>query len=202
MRLAPGGSPVSLCMPFSEWKRCATLRQADIDGFLSAGVDIVSLVQGFDGSGLAIQRDRVVVHPAGRRFEFSRFSRGAFLDVSAFILVALDREGEIVDLVAFRGGENSFAGSWLGRTGMLGEEQLDRARDELRVHGDVLSWLRAGRQGVVVVDPVRAAPMLRDAGSMVVGSWEEKRRLADMLSVKLPPIAVEPAVRVMKVGAA
>ena len=188
--------------PFSEWKRCATLRQADLDGFLSAGVDVMSLVQSFDGSGLAIQRDRVVVHPVGRRFEFSRFSRGAFLDISAFILVALNPEGEFTDLVAFRGGENGFAASWLGRIGMLGEEQLDRARDELRVHGNVTSWLRAGREGVVVIDPVRAAPMLRDAGSMVVESWEEKRRLADMLSVKLPPIAVEAAVPTARVGVA
>ena len=193
---------MSPCTPFSEWKRCSTLRQADIDGFLSAGVDVMSLVQSYDGSGLAIQRDRVVVHPAGRRFEFSRFSRGAFLDTSAFILVALDREGEFADLVAFRGGENSFAGSWLGRIGLLGEEQIDRACDELRVHGDVMSWLRSGREGVVVIDPVRAAPMLRDAGSMVVGSWEEKRRLADMLSVKLPPIAVEAAVPTARVGVA
>ncbi|RYC29706.1 hypothetical protein D3273_22465 [Lichenibacterium minor] len=191
---------MSLCTPFSEWKRCATLRQADIDGYLSAGVDIMSLVQSYDGSGLAVARDRIVAHPDRRRFEFSRFSRGAFLDVSAHILVALDREGEIADLVAFRGGENAFAGSWLGRIGLLGEEQLDRARDELRVHADVLSWLRAGRQGVVVIDPVRAAPMLRDAGSMVVGSWEEKRRLTDMLSVRLPPIAIEAPLKVRAAG--
>ncbi|RYC29410.1 hypothetical protein D3273_23980 [Lichenibacterium minor] len=193
---------MSLSNPFCEWKRCATLRQNDIDGFLSAGIDIISLVQSYDGSGLAVARDRIVAHPEKRRFEFSRFSRGAFLDISAFILVALDREGEIADLVAFRGGENAFAGSWLGRIGLLGEEQLDRARDELRVHADVLSWLRAGRQGVVVIDPVRAAPMLRDAGSMVVGSWEEKRRLADMLSVRLPPIAVEATVPTARVGVA
>ncbi len=98
-------------------------------------------------------------------------------------------------LVAFHGGPAPFVGSWLGRAGLLGAENLWRARDILVVHADPMSWLRAGRDGVVVVDPVRAAPMLRDAGTMEVGSQAERRGLADMLTVKLPRILVRQAMR-------
>ena len=46
-----------------------------------------------------------------------------------------------------------------------------------------------------VVDPVRAAPALRDAGTMEVESQAERRRLADMLTLRLPDIRVRPTVR-------
>ena len=83
-----------------------------------------------------------------------------------------------------------FVGSWLGRVGLLGEEQLDGPRlgAPLQVHPDPLAWLRAGRDGVVIVDPVRAAPMLRDAGPLEVASFGERRSL-------LPPHACEAAGR-------
>ena len=115
--------------------------------------------------------------------------------MAALIVLALDVYGDPVDLVAFHGGPTSFSGSWLGRVGMLGEDNLWRARDVLDVHATPLDWLRAERRGVCVVDPVRAAPALRDAGTLEVGSQAERRRLADMLTLRLPDIRVRPAVR-------
>ncbi len=54
----------------------------------------------------------------------------------------------------------------------------------------LLSWLRAGREGVVVVDPIRAAPMLRDAGPIEVASFGERRILVDLMRIRLPDVTV------------
>lgn len=179
--------------PFTEWQSCAHLRQADMDALRAAGVPTLALAHGFDGTGLGLVRARVVVHPNGRRFEFTQYSRGAFLNVAAYVVPALDRELAISDLVAFSCSNAPFVSAWLGRVGMLGEEQLDDARlaQPLRVWSSTLDWLRADREGVVVVDPVRAAPMLRDAGPLVVGSSIERNRLADVMAVRLPRIEIE-----------
>ena len=98
--------------------------------------------------------------------------------------------GQTVDLVAFRAGAAGFVAPWLGRAGLLGEEHLDRARDVLVVHATPLDWLRDNRRGVVVVDPVRAASMLRAAGRLEVGTYPERQRLLEMMRVRLPDICV------------
>jgi len=179
--------------PLDEWRRCDRLRQAEIDDLVRRGVGILALAMAEDGSGFCLARDRVVVDLNGWRFEFSRFSRSPWLDIEALIVLALDRDGEPVDLVAFSTEGAPFVACWLGRVGLLGEEHLDGAwlDEPLRVHAGVLDWLRADRCGVVIVDKARAAPMLRDAGRLSVASWQEKRRLADMLAVKLPSIVVD-----------
>ncbi len=184
--------------PFQEWRRCDRLQQADIDDLTRSGVGILALAMAEDGSGFCLARDRVVLHPDGRRFEFSRFSRSPWLDVEAFVILALDRDGEPVDLVAFPVEGVPFIATWLGKVGLLGEDQIEcpRLGDSLRVHAGVLDWLRADRTGVVVVDPIRAAPLLRDVGTLSVASWQQKHRLADMLAVRLPRIVVDTVIRV------
>jgi hypothetical protein len=178
--------------PFHEWGACAHLRQSDIDKLLASGVPPLALAQGSRGIGFALARDRIVPHREARRFEFTRHDETAGEEVCSLIVLALDARGVPVDLVAFHAGATPFIGSWLGRVGLLGEEQIRRARDVLQVHATPLSWLRAGRDGVCVVDPVRAAPMLRDAGTMVVATPHERRRLVETISVRLPPIIVRP----------
>ena len=181
--------------PFREWRACGHLRQADIDRLRALGVLPLALAEGPRGIGFALARDRIVPHRGAGRFEFARHDASAGEEVCAFIVLALDDRAVPVDLVAFHAGGMPFVGSWLGRVGLLGEEQLHRARDVLQVHATPLDWLRGGREGVVVVDPVRAAPMLRDAGALEVESQAERRRLADMLTVRLPDIRVRPTIR-------
>ncbi len=176
--------------PLTEWKACDLLRQADLDHLVAADVPVLALAGDRFGGGFCIARDRIVPHAAARRFEFGRHDPVAGEGVSALIVLALGEDGDPVDLVAFHGGPAPFVGSWLGRAGLLGAENLWRARDILVVHADPLSWLRAGRDGVVVVDPVRAAPMLRDAGAMEVGTHTERRRLLDLMAVRPPPVRV------------
>ena len=178
--------------PFREWRACAHLRQSNIDRLLASGVPPLALAQGPCGVGFALARDRIVPHRAGRRFEFTRHDETAGEQVCALVVLALDVWGVPVDLVVFHAGVTPFVGSWLGRAGLLGEEQIRHARDILQVHATPLDWLRAGREGVCVVDPLRAAPMLRDAGTMAVATPHERRRLVETISVRLPPIIVRP----------
>ncbi len=180
--------------PFREWQACGLLRQADLDHLTAAGVPVLALAGDRFGGGFCIARDRIVPHAAARRFEFGRHDAVAGEGVPALIALALGEDGDPVDLVAFHGGPAPFVGSWLGRAGLLGADNLWRARDALAVHATGLDWLRAGRDGVVVVDPVRAAPMLRDAGAMEVGSQAERRRLLDLMAVGLPEVRVRRAV--------
>ena len=179
----------------AEWDACGRLRQADLDSLMAAGVDVLALAGDRFGRGLCVVRDRIVPHARARRFELQRHDEVAGEGVSALIALALDGDGVPLDLVAFHGGAVPFIGSWLGRVGLLGEDNLWRARDALTVHATALDWLRAGRDGVVVVDPVRAAPMLRDAGLMEVGSQAERRRLLDLMAVRLPEVRVRQAER-------
>ncbi len=181
--------------PFAEWCACARLRQADLDHLRAAEVSVLALAGDLEGGGFCVMRDRIVPHVSAHRFEFSRHDATAGEGVPALIVLALDSNGDPTDLVAFRNGPAPFIGSWLGRIGMLGEDGLWRARDALTVHATPLDWLRAERRGVCVVDPVWAAPKLRDAGTMEVGSQAERRRLADMLTVRLPDIRVRPTIR-------
>lgn len=175
--------------PLAEWNACGRLRQADLDHLIAAGVPVMALA-GDRFGGFCIARDRIVRHPAARRFEFERHDTVAGEGMPALIALALDEDGDPIDLVAFHGGPAPFVGSWLGRVGMLGEDALWRARDALTVHAAPIDWLRAGRDGVVVVDPVRAAPVLRDAGAMEVGSQAERRRLLDLMAVRLTKVRV------------
>ena len=178
--------------PFAEWRASGHLRQADIDRLRAAGVPPLAMAEGPRGVGFTLTRDRIVPHRAARRFEFTRHDETAGEEGCSLIVLALDAWGTPVDLVAFHAGATPFVGSWLGRVGLLGEEQIHRPRDILHVHATPLSWLRAGRDGVCIVDPVRAAPMLRDAGTMAVATSHERRRLVETMTVRLPRIIVRP----------
>ena len=179
----------------AEWAACGVLRQSDLDGLIAAGISILALAGDAHGGGFCLARDRIVPHHQARRFEFVRHDETAGEGVPALVILALDAYGEPSDLVAFRNGPASFIGSWLGRVGMLGEDNLWRARDLLEVHATPMGWLRAERRGVCVVDPVWASSTLRDAGTLEVGSQAERRRLADMLTVRLPDIRIRQAAR-------
>ncbi len=112
--------------PFTEWRACSHLRQADIDRLQGAGVPPLALAEGPQGQGYALARDRIVPHRAARRFEFTRHDETAGEEVCSIVVLALDAWGVPVDLVAFHAGATPFTGSWLGRVGLLGEEQIHR----------------------------------------------------------------------------
>jgi len=182
-----------------EFERCDLLRQIDLDRFKASGIPTMALVEGKLGLGRCLKKARVVLDSSGRRFEFERFSRFHTDADAAFIVLALDRDGEPADLVAWRAEPSGFLALWLGQVGLLGEENLDGARfgEPLTVHPDPMSWLRCGREGVVVVDAIRAGPLLRQTGEMVVDSHRERNRLNAIMRVDLPKIIVRSHIRVV-----
>ncbi len=177
----------------AEFERCDLLRQADLDRLKAAGVPIMAMVQSRFGQGRCLKRARVVLDSSGRRFEFERFSRFHIDADAAFIILALDLDGQPADLVAWRPDPRGFLGSWLGRAPLLGEEQLEMPRLDLplRVHETPLEWLKHGREGVVVIDPKMAAPALIDAAPLAVSTPAFAVRLRNMLHRTPPRIVVD-----------
>ena len=98
---------------------------------------------------------------AGGRFEFARYVRDATGAKTAIIIPARDEYLEHVDLVALDLDTGETA-TWLGRIALLGQEWLSAAMfdEPLLVHETPLDWLRAGREGLCVVDPGRAGRLL------------------------------------------
>ncbi len=180
-----------------EFERCDLLRQADLDRLKAADVPIMALVQSRFGQGRCLKRARVVLDSGGKRFEFERISRYHIDADPAFIVLALDLDGQPADLMAWRPDPRGFLASWTGRAPLLGAEQLEMPRlgEPLRVHETPLEWLRDGRQGVVVVDPKMAAPALIDAAPLAVSTPAFAVRLRSMLHRAPPKIVVDVQVK-------
>jgi hypothetical protein len=113
--------------------------------------------------------------------------------VPAFVFLAFDELGEPADLVAWAPREKRLA-AWFGASSLLGAEELWTPRltkeGALAVFETPLGWLRAGREGVVVIDPRRAAPTLRLAEPLVAESIEHGEKLRRVLKVKPPRVYV------------
>jgi hypothetical protein len=94
----------------------------------------------------------------GARFEFARDMRDASGHELAVIIPARGKAGDLIDLVAWSLDGGALA-TWRGVAAMLGEDMLTAPRieiDGLHAFPGPLEWLRAGRQGVVILDADRA----------------------------------------------
>jgi hypothetical protein len=142
-------------------------------------------------------RESVVFHNNRPLFDFAvDGDEGA---VSALIFLAYDKFSEPADLVAWDPQQEGI-GAWFGAVALLGEESLWEPRltkeGALSVFESPLVWLRDGRQGVIVIDPPRAAPLLRLSEPLAAESVEHGRRLDKLLTVRKPRILVpRPEVR-------
>jgi hypothetical protein len=78
--------------------------------------------------------------------------------ITAVIIECPDEYGDIADLAAWRPDAGKSA-LWRGRVFALGQDQLlaPRGGEPLMVYATVWAWLRAGRDGVVILDFRRAA---------------------------------------------
>jgi hypothetical protein len=119
--------------------------------------------------------------------------------ISALIFLAYDERGEPADLVAWVP-EQKLIGAWFGAVALLGAENLWAPRltreGALDVFESPFEWLCSGRTGVVIVNPPRAAPLLRIAEPLAAESVEHGRRLDKLLTARKPRILVpRPEVR-------
>lgn len=113
----------------------------------------------------ALAHDTVIFLP-GDRFEFARDLRDATGCTLAIIIPAQDEFGDVIDLVALDLEAGEIA-TWRGEAAMLGAHELSAPCGEPTiVHKTALDWLCAGREGLVIIDPVMARSRL--AGRQLV----------------------------------
>jgi hypothetical protein len=135
---------------------------------------------------------RVVMH--GDCFEFAAHDPDEQA-VDALVFLARDDAGEPADLVAWSPKSDRLAAWWgIPMLGMecLGDWRID-PNGAIEVFDDPLKWLVAERNGLVVVSFANAAPILRECGSLKVGSATFGRRLANLINPKPPRILVPSA---------
>jgi hypothetical protein len=123
-------------------------------------------------------------------FDFGDEAHGGQLS-EAMLLLARDELDDACDIVAWESKTGRLA-LLLGRVSMLGQDSLYRCRlgEPLIVHETPLEWLQAGRDGVFVIDPQRASPLLRMVEPLVVKSPDFCRRLQAALTICAPRIGV------------
>jgi hypothetical protein len=110
--------------------------------------------------------------------------------VPAFIVIARNEFGVTDDMVAFDGQGRRATG--LGRARLLGEQMIlaPRLGEPLRVFEDVWAWLRADRDGVVILDWSVAVRRLEGV-SLCVDSVEFGQILRERLARPAPRIFVK-----------
>ena len=151
-------------------------------------------LRGVDGQETsALRRDRVRFEHDGC-FDFVRNVSEVAPDIEhAFMILAHNAFREVDDIVAWQPNSGRTA-PWLRRVSMLGAENLyaPRLRHDgaLRVHTSILEWLRAGRDGIVILDAERARPYLIDLGPLLVGDVKQGSALRRQLSHTGPRILV------------
>lgn len=171
-----------------EHSRGENLRQADIDWFAANGVTGLHLAKTYrEFSFILVDK---VAFLSEQRFEFAHHLRGPSDVVTAYTMLLRDVQGHCADVLAWHPRTGRIA-TWRGAVSVMGEEQIEAPRlDHLMVHDGVLPWLRDGRRGLAVIDPVRAAQLLYGAGPLLVPSVELGKRLKRQLTIPAPEILV------------
>ncbi|CAA2161171.1 hypothetical protein MBRA_06331 [Methylobacterium brachiatum] len=139
--------------------------------------------------GFEVRRTRVQFLRGGRAVLASDKRADPEALVTAFVMPAISADGAVVDLIAWRPrgnriGSTERAAGWLAG-GYLSDDE------PLIVHPDPLAWLRAGRQGVVVVHEDLARPALLARRTLQAADIAHGEALQAMLTkVRLPQIVV------------
>jgi hypothetical protein len=111
----------------------------------------------------------------------------------SMLFLARDDLGDPCDIVAWEPRTQRLA-AWWGAPPLLGMEHLLGPRLDphgaLKVFTDPAEWLLNERNGVVIVNPAAAAPLLRAAEPLEASSAAFGRRLAELINPKLPRILV------------
>lgn len=116
---------------------------------------------------------------------------------SAFVLLCRDDYGEAIDLAAWAPSTERLA-TWLGRAWAIDQFRLMMPRlaesEALPVHKSPLEWLRARRDGIVIIDCERAKWQIAYLGrSLIVEDVSHGRVLRQALTMPEPQIFVSPS---------
>jgi hypothetical protein len=140
-----------------------SLNQGELDWLLGQGVPPLSLARDAGEIGFAIGSAKAVF--VGGFFDFA--ADDAEDAVPTICLVVRDETGAPADIVAWQPRTGQMA-THVGAVSMVGEQNTRRPRlnGPLRVHRDLLGWLKSNREGVVIVNPTRALNVLSFAGTL------------------------------------
>jgi hypothetical protein len=132
-----------------------------------------------------------VVDVAPGRFEFPGNVPGFGRWRPAILVPARDECGDLADIAALSLDSGDVV-LWRGTIAVLGQENVlaSRLNEALVVHETVADWLRAGREGVFVIDAKRAAPLLHAAAPLGVERPAFGRQLRESLTIRAPQIKV------------
>ncbi len=154
--------------------------------FLSNGVPATALVY-----PELPRRARVSFHRDQPFFDFADDVGEEGEDAVIFLCRNID--GDEADLVAWGCGSRQLAAHW-GAVDVLGAEGILAPRLTLEaalpVHRTPLDWLKAERQGVVIIGAMRAAVALRDFGPLAAEDEAHGRELEEIFRQTAPVIYV------------
>jgi hypothetical protein len=107
-------------------------------------------------------------------------------------LIAVTHEGDrFIDIAAWQPARK-WLGLWLGSGWALGQGGIDDPRlgaeGALPVWRSPLNWLRAGRDGIVIIRPEAAASLLDGAGPLLAEDVAHARALRELLTRTGPRI--------------
>jgi hypothetical protein len=172
----------------AEQNKGRILPQAAREWFIKNGVAPVNLVKTWAGYYDMVLHDDVVFLDNGH-FEFCRYRAGKAEPALTFVCWSDDGVAE--DVCAWQATTGKVA-TWLGHACLLGEDNLSGPRPDvgMAVHADPLAWFQANRSGVVILDRVRAAPKLRNVGTLLAASLDDARKLKKLLAIEAPHILV------------
>jgi hypothetical protein len=173
--------------------RCRPLAQKQINSLVQLDIPGLALVK-----PLCLATDDVFF--SSGRFEFGADAKGH--SVSAIIIPAIGHGG-LIDLVAWLPKSGALA-SWLGASFCLGDErQIDGPYldEPLQVWRSPVSWLKAERRGIVIVEKSRAFDRLRDVPELVCEDPDHAHALRGVVSS--PPIVprvISPSAKIISLS--
>jgi hypothetical protein len=154
--------------------------------FLAKGISPAALIH-----PETLRRTRVSVHKDDPFFDF--VDNDGEDGEDALIFLARDDEGFPSDLIAWTCGSRRLSAHW-GAVSVLGADDIFAPRltpeRALLVHRTPLGWLRAGREGVVIVEAHFASQFLRDFGPLAGEDEAHGRELRQLFRRQEPRIYV------------
>jgi hypothetical protein len=170
---------------------CRVLRSGEISRFKAAGV-----------APSVIACPDMMLAASVEFFEDSRFLFKHEIDdpagaTSAFVLLCRDDFGDVIDIAAWSPAMGRLA-TWHGRAWALDQYRVltPRISDHgaLPILKDPLGWLRAGRNGIVILDPEKAKWQVAYARpTLLAEDVAHGQALRKALTISAPAIFIPPS---------
>ena len=167
-------SVLDLCT--AEYWNARPLWQSDLDHFASVGISGLDLA-----NPDMVLKAGIILDDGGNTFVFEHHT-DADSGTDAFILPVEDTSG-IVDLIAFDP-ETGLLATWLGRAFAINEASIWEPNldgDPLPIWRDPVGWLKAKREGIVLLKPQQAYSYLDHLPGVIAEDVQHGEELEKLL---------------------